>query len=101
LDVQQLAREYTSEAVEALVRGLQDPKCYIAAAVALLERGWGKPTQPIASDEERPVAIHFSWASDPPEPQPQAAPVFDAPTDADDPHSSTPLTLVWDGPEPC
>jgi hypothetical protein len=56
-----LAREHTREAVEALVRGLKDPKLYVAAASALLDRGWGKPTQPIAGDGERPVAIHFSW----------------------------------------
>jgi hypothetical protein len=58
---QKLARSYTTEAVEALVRGLKDPKHYVAAASALLDRGWGRPTQPIAGDGERPVAIHFTW----------------------------------------
>jgi hypothetical protein len=58
---QKLARSYTTEAVQALVRGLKDPKLYVAAASALLDRGWGKPTQPLAGDGERPVAIHFTW----------------------------------------
>jgi hypothetical protein len=97
LDVQELARAHTKEAVEALVRGLGDPKHYVAAATALLDRGWGKPTQPIANDEERPVAIHFSWASAAPEPQPQAAPIIDAPS-SDDTRSDAPrpLTLAWE-----
>jgi hypothetical protein len=95
LDVQELARTHTKEAVEALVRGLDDPKHYVAAATALLDRGWGKPTQPIAGDEDRPAAIVFSWApASQPEPQ-----VIDAVTDADG--TTSPLTLVWNGPETC
>jgi len=34
----------------------------VAAAEALLNRGWGKPTQPISGDEEAgPVKFVFSW----------------------------------------
>jgi hypothetical protein len=28
----------------------------------LLDRGWGKATQIIGGDEERPIAIDFTWA---------------------------------------
>ena len=31
--------------------------------MALLDRGWGKPTQPLAGDAEAgPLAIDFRWA---------------------------------------
>lgn len=44
----------------------------VAAAVALLDRGWGKPTQHVAGDAEAPpVSITFHWAD--------AAPVLPAP----------------------
>ena len=43
--VEALAREHTPAAIAALVKGLTDPKQYVSAAVALLDRGWGKPTQ--------------------------------------------------------
>jgi hypothetical protein len=75
LNAQKLARSYTTEAVEALVRGLKDPKHYVAAAIALLDRGWGRPTQPIAGDEARPHVIRFEWAdATPPAPTIEAEP---------------------------
>jgi len=42
-----LARAYTKEAIEALVTGLKAkaPTVRITAAQALLDRGWGKPSQ--------------------------------------------------------
>lgn len=43
--VRELAREYTTEAVEALVsviRGESSPGAKVSAAQALLDRGWGK-----------------------------------------------------------
>jgi hypothetical protein len=101
VNVQALARTFTEAAVLTLVECLADPKHKVAAAVALLDRGWGRPTQHIAGDEDRPAAIVFSWAPATPEPQPQAAPVIDAATSTDDTHSSAPLTLVWDGQETC
>lgn len=45
-----LARKHTPEAIEALVAALQCPKERVAAAVALLDRGWGRPTQPVEAD---------------------------------------------------
>jgi hypothetical protein len=40
-----------------------NPRERVAAAIALLDRGWGKPKQPLIGDGERPVAIEFTWAS--------------------------------------
>lgn len=47
-DVTALAREHTADAVAALVKllGADDEKLSIAAAVALLDRGWGRSGQP-------------------------------------------------------
>jgi HEAT repeat protein len=46
-DVQALAREHTPEAIAALVAALGNQRERVSAAVALLDRGWGKPTQAI------------------------------------------------------
>ena len=49
-DVRGLARTYTADAVAALVRIVRDPKApqaaQVAAAQAILDRGWGKAVQP-------------------------------------------------------
>ena len=50
-DVAALAKRHTPEAIAALVRGLSDPRHYVAAAVALLDRAHGKPVQAIASQD--------------------------------------------------
>jgi hypothetical protein len=42
-DVTSLARQHTAEAIAALVAALASPRERVAAAVALLDRGWGKP----------------------------------------------------------
>ncbi len=48
--VRELARARTEEAIEALTNIMRDPEASasarVAAAEALLDRGWGKPTQP-------------------------------------------------------
>src|SRR5215475_487014 len=54
-NVQELARSYTAAAIETLAKALADPKLRVQAAVAILDRGWGKPTQPLANDAEQPV----------------------------------------------
>jgi hypothetical protein len=41
--VQALARQHTEQAVRTLVEGLRNPLHKVAAATALLDRGWGKP----------------------------------------------------------
>ena len=56
-DVRELAREHTPAAVAKLAhimeKGKSEQAC-IAAASALLDRGWGRPTQPIAGDNDMP-----------------------------------------------
>jgi hypothetical protein len=50
LDIAALARSHAPEAIEALVRGLKDPKHYVHAAQVLLDRGFGRAPQTIAVD---------------------------------------------------
>src|SRR5436190_21858705 len=53
-ELKDLAREYTVEAVEALAHVMRNGKSEQARAIAsdkLLDRGWGKATQPIAGDK--------------------------------------------------
>lgn len=50
-----LARTYTRDAIEALARGLRDPKHYPACAIALLDRAYGKPLQQIHTQSESTV----------------------------------------------
>jgi len=63
-EVRDLARSYTSMAIEKLAHVAQHGKseqACIAAASALLDRGWGRPTQPLAGDSEMPMlGIHSS-----------------------------------------
>jgi len=42
-DIQELARQHTDKAIAALVAALDDPRACVAAASALLDRGYGKP----------------------------------------------------------
>jgi hypothetical protein len=51
-DVQELAREQSPQAINTLAKIMNDektpPAARVAAANALLDRGYGKPTQPIS-----------------------------------------------------
>ena len=51
-DVQELARERSPEAINTLAAIMDDkkapPAARVAAANSLLDRGYGKPTQPIS-----------------------------------------------------
>lgn len=49
--VRELAREQTEAAIQALVDALSDEKTRVSAAVALLDRGWGKPAQAITGED--------------------------------------------------
>lgn len=57
-EVKALARQWGPQAIETLanimLRGSSE-RARIAAADALLDRGFGKPTQPIAGDDEAPA----------------------------------------------
>jgi hypothetical protein len=52
-DLRQLAQAHTAEAIDRLVRWMRtsNPKASVAACIALLDRGWGKPVQAIMSNE--------------------------------------------------
>jgi hypothetical protein len=45
--VEELARQHTADAINALVAALAEPRERVAAAVALLNRAWGQPKQAI------------------------------------------------------
>jgi hypothetical protein len=55
--VKELARQHTAEAIEALVAALKCKGERVPAAQALLDRGWGKPAQPIAGEDGAPLAV--------------------------------------------
>lgn len=45
VEVQRLAREHATEAIQALVEALNHRRTRVAAAIALLDRGFGRPAQ--------------------------------------------------------
>jgi hypothetical protein len=49
--VKELARAHTEQAIQTLVDALQNERTCVAAAVALLDRGWGKPAQAITGED--------------------------------------------------
>jgi hypothetical protein len=57
LDIAALARSHAPEAIAALVRGLTDPKHYVHAAQVLLERGFGRPVQPIIGNRPQSITL--------------------------------------------
>ena len=54
-EVSELARQYTTQALKALAAALENPKERVAAAVALLDRGYGKPSQTLNATVKRIV----------------------------------------------
>lgn len=56
--IKSLARAHTEKAVNVLVGIMSQeeapPAARVSAASALLDRGWGKPTQPISGDDDAP-----------------------------------------------
>jgi hypothetical protein len=58
-EIKAMFREHTPAALEALLRGLNDPDKYVTAAVAILDRGWGKPSQTHAGDPDLPQIIRI------------------------------------------
>lgn len=55
-EIRSLARSHTETAIKTLVGVMNQEKspaaARVSAAQALLDRGWGKPTQPIDGDGE-------------------------------------------------
>jgi hypothetical protein len=56
-DIHALARQHAPAAVEALVAALRDPERAIPAAIALLDRGYGKPPVAVFAQVNGTVAI--------------------------------------------
>lgn len=56
-EIKALARQYTEEAIRKLADWMrsENPKASVAACTALLDRGYGRPTQPVAGDDELPA----------------------------------------------
>ena len=63
-EIKSLARKHTESALKVRAGIMNEPEAPAAARVAaansLLDRGWGKATQPIAGDEESgPIVIRW------------------------------------------
>ena len=58
-DVKAVAREHTTLAIEKLVAIVKDDNrpaaVQVAAAIAILDRGWGKPAQAVSIDHNKRV----------------------------------------------
>src|SRR4051812_1987137 len=58
--VRDLAQQHTPEAIEMLadlMRSARNEQARVAAIRELLDRGHGRPTQPLAGEEDGPIAI--------------------------------------------
>lgn len=62
--VRELARQYTQEAINGLLEALRSGSgpAKVAAANALLDRGWGKAEQPVSGEIKTDMTLR--WASD-------------------------------------
>jgi len=67
-ELKALAREHTADAIKTLVEIMRSSRtpavARVSAANALLDRGWGKATQPVGGDDGGPLTIVFkeySW----------------------------------------
>ena len=61
-DIKSLARQHTQSAIDVLASVMNQPKAppaaRVAAAQALLDRGWGKPAQVVTGDESGlPISV--------------------------------------------
>ena len=63
-EIASLARSFTKPALKTLDAIMRQPKAPAAArvqtAVALLDRGWGKPKQTVGGDLENPLAVRVT-----------------------------------------
>jgi hypothetical protein len=61
-EIRSLARSHTRTALNVLVAVMRStkatPPARVAAANAILDRGWGKPTQALANDDNALELIH-------------------------------------------
>ena len=61
IDIAALAREHGPKCVGVVVELLDDPdsRIRLAAATVLIERGYGKPVQPLANDPDNPLSVRY------------------------------------------
>lgn len=63
VDIRSLARTHTETCIRVLAGIVRSTKAAdsarVGAAEALLNRGWGKPTQPLSGDGENPVIVQL------------------------------------------
>jgi hypothetical protein len=89
LDVQELARAHTADAIQTLVDCLNDPKHKLAAACALLDRAWGRP--PVFAEVnnvgDQVIRYDIRWADAATNsfPEERKAPTIDATGEAEAP----------------
>lgn len=61
IDIRSLARKHTKSAINTLHGIMTNADCTdgarVQAAQVLLDRGWGKPTQPIAGEDGKPINV--------------------------------------------
>ena len=66
-EIRSLARSHTKSALKVLSGIMNEAEApaaaRVAAAQALLDRGWGKPTQFIGGDVENPLQQVIRWAN--------------------------------------
>lgn len=65
-NIKSLARKHTTEALERLAHWMRsdEPRASVAACIALLDRGWGKPSQPVTGADEQPIQFENVSARD-------------------------------------
>jgi hypothetical protein len=67
IEIRSLARSHTEAAINTLLEINSDRSAAhsarVAAANSLLDRGWGKPSQPLTGEDEGPVKMVIEWAS--------------------------------------
>ena len=63
LDVREAAKKYTPQALKTLANIMNNenapPSARVQAASVLLDRAWGKPMQPVASDPDGPLIVEI------------------------------------------
>lgn len=62
INIEKLAKSHAPEAIATLVKALDSPRHCVAAACALLDRGYGRPKQNISGDKDAPLIVDFRWS---------------------------------------
>jgi hypothetical protein len=66
-EIRSLARSHTETALNCLVGIMNQPEAppaaRVSAANSLLDRGWGKPAQPVTGEDEGPIQLTVTWQS--------------------------------------